>query len=308
MKKIEERVIEFGTMFNLTKEIFPCETNNRMFDRSYYSKILNGNINTTLTKEYLKNIPDVIFRTKKSLQNSIDNHKEKCPIYSTDIVMPQHQHIISTNDDNLLFMKKYLPQYLPAYEGFAKDIQRSDFWRYSIVYYYGGIYVDMDVEIFQPIETWIQLNENSYHESFTGNINVIIGYEALLPGIFQQFTQWVFASSPKHPMMKFVLDYISNEFNRTKNQTNNLNPKNEDILITTGPIIWSKAIETYLNENYKVNNIYDFTKGNKIIGDIYIAPVNGFGCGVEHSHSRHVSKCQAPDVLLLHHFRGSWRQ
>ena len=37
---------------------------------------------------------------------------------------------------------------------FPVKVMKTDFWRYAVLYEYGGIYADLDIEPKRPIEEW----------------------------------------------------------------------------------------------------------------------------------------------------------
>jgi len=51
------------------------------------------------------------------------------------------------------FMESDFPDLLPLYRSFPMDVQRWDFVRYLILYRYGGLYVDMDYECIEPMDS-----------------------------------------------------------------------------------------------------------------------------------------------------------
>lgn len=53
------------------------------------------------------------------------------------------------------FLKTYYPDFIPVYESYLYDIQRSYVLRYLILYTFGGLYVDMDCECVEPVDLLI---------------------------------------------------------------------------------------------------------------------------------------------------------
>jgi Glycosyltransferase sugar-binding region containing DXD motif len=41
-----------------------------------------------------------------------------------------------------------------TYKSFPLGVMRADLWRYVILYYYGGIYADIDVDCWRPLKNW----------------------------------------------------------------------------------------------------------------------------------------------------------
>ena len=53
-------------------------------------------------------------------------------------------------DDNAIvdFMKSKMPEYINVFNNLPYTIQKIDFFRYLAIYYYGGVYLDLDMDIF----------------------------------------------------------------------------------------------------------------------------------------------------------------
>ncbi|KAG5953839.1 hypothetical protein E4U53_001912 [Claviceps sorghi] len=54
-------------------------------------------------------------------------------------------HILWTDATARNFIRDIYPAFLPTYDGYPYNIQRVDSFRYFVLYYYGGIYLDLDV-------------------------------------------------------------------------------------------------------------------------------------------------------------------
>ena len=56
-------------------------------------------------------------------------------------------------DDNIdTFINTVVPEYKDTYENLPHKIQKIDFFRYLAVYYYGGIYLDLDILLEQSLD------------------------------------------------------------------------------------------------------------------------------------------------------------
>lgn len=51
------------------------------------------------------------------------------------------------------FMDGYFPELIPIYNEFRYLVQRRDAIRYLILYHIGGLYVDLDYECLEPIDS-----------------------------------------------------------------------------------------------------------------------------------------------------------
>ena len=69
---------------------------------------------------------------------------------------PQYTYTLWDDADNLAFVKKEFPWFLPTYEGYDVEIKRADAIRYMFLYTYGGIYADMDFECLKPFDELLE--------------------------------------------------------------------------------------------------------------------------------------------------------
>src|SRR4029077_5740316 len=66
--------------------------------------------------------------------------------------MPDWEYTLMTDEDNLAFVKHHFPEYLDIYLSFPYPIQRADCIRYMYLYIHGGIYMDLDYEVLEPLD------------------------------------------------------------------------------------------------------------------------------------------------------------
>ena len=60
---------------------------------------------------------------------------------------PHWQYWFWTKESQEKFLRERYPKYLPQYLDYELDIQRADMIRFLILYEFGGIYADLDVEV-----------------------------------------------------------------------------------------------------------------------------------------------------------------
>jgi mannosyltransferase OCH1-like enzyme len=51
------------------------------------------------------------------------------------------------------FLKHYYPDWFSKFMAYEQPIQRADFFRWAVLYHYGGVYADMDCRCQKPIES-----------------------------------------------------------------------------------------------------------------------------------------------------------
>lgn len=71
-------------------------------------------------------------------------------------------YVLMTDDDNLIFVRKYFPDFLNTYNSFPYPIQRADAIRYLWFYVNGGLYLDLDIEILKPLDPLFYVKADVY--------------------------------------------------------------------------------------------------------------------------------------------------
>lgn len=187
---------------------------------------------------------------------------------------------------------------LSYYENLTNGGEKSDFWRYCIIYLFGGVYTDSDTYCNVPMDNWIK-----HHDLILGieaNVEVDIAKTFGMDRLGYEYNNkiitvcnWTFAAKPKHDFFKGLIVDICN------NRTN-------EVLLNTGPGRMTKhAIKYFSNVNFEDLNHKDLIKGKSILFNI-----NKFGSNQSHSNSfKNYSNpfdCD-DDVYVVHMFDGSWR-
>ena len=84
---------------------------------------------------------------------------------------------------------------LQVYDNFPLNVMRADTCRLLVVYYYGGIYRDLDVDWVRPLSDWFMFNASS---------RIQIGAETS-----RDLCNWFFGATRYHPCLASVIDLIA---------------------------------------------------------------------------------------------------
>ena len=161
-------------------------------------------------------------------------------------------------------------------------VAKVDFWRYLVLYKYGGVYLDMDSNI-----------ENSLDELIKDDDQAIVTCE----GGPDYYVQWALIFSKQHPILKKTIDLVVN------NIKNNSYPN--DIHKMTGPTVYTRAIneintELFNNETIirsQINKNTDINyKSNNTSYRLYGIDYNEYFC-FKHK-----------DIRYLYNNKKHWRQ
>lgn len=166
---------------------------------------------------YSKKLPDPITEIINFTKNNNKNYKYNF-FDDNDII-----DFIKTEYDSEIFY-----YYSKLQVGAAK----ADFWRYLVLYKFGGVYLDLDSLINIPIDDIIK---NSDKSLITRENNI------------GSFVQWAMFYEKKHIILEKTINAVIKNIR---------NYKKEQLDLVTGPPVLSKVIEehySYLNLN---NTLY----------------------------------------------------
>jgi mannosyltransferase OCH1-like enzyme len=183
-----------------------------------------------------------------------------------DLVMKMRSH--NPNAKNLFFVDEnieqfvlmFFPTYFDAFKRFRYTIQRIDFFRYLAVYHYGGLYLDLDMDIvkgFDDLDRSKAIFPIETRDPESGSI--LIG-------------NYAFYAPPNHPFLLHIINSIVNpiitETEIQAAQQGHGDPKEHVyVYFTTGPELVTKAYHTYAGNDvillepsggYKANRFGDY--------------------------------------------------
>jgi mannosyltransferase OCH1-like enzyme len=144
--------------------------------------------------------------------------RQKIDGYKT--MNPEYTYFLYSDQDMDRFVDEHYPgEIADCYHRLNIIVAKVDFWRYLVLYKYGGVYLDMDSEIKCPLHSFI-CDEDSAIITAEGNPNM--------------FVQWALIFAKGHPILKKTIELI------VDNIKNNRYPN--DIHKMTGPTVYSRAI------------------------------------------------------------------
>ncbi|KAI0965600.1 glycosyltransferase sugar-binding region DXD domain-containing protein-containing protein [Xylaria arbuscula] len=177
----------------------------------------------------------------------------------------------------------------------------------------GGVYTDVDTEALKPIDLWVPMEYRDQARAVIGiEFDQLDGVPWLEIPHRLQFCQWSIAAAPGHPVfMKMahhtidVLESLAAERNVT---LDHLELSSPEVMTSSGPASWTDVVLEQLKEmNQNITDVTDFSgmksTGPRLVGDILILTIDGFGMGQQHSDS--TNDDTIPEAALLRHkFRG----
>lgn len=174
-------------------------------------------------------------------------------------------------------VRREFPGCLDAYDRLPFAVQRADFFRYLVVYRYGGLYADVDMECLKPFERFFALRGAvfSIEARMTAARQRELGY--LRPF---QIANCIFAAEPSDPFLGHVIDRIVALVDRLRDRSLG------DVEDVTGPRMLTRAFFEAAPASVTVVN------------QIYWIPPR------EYPRIYPLNK----NMYARHHFMGSWKE
>ena len=147
---------------------------------------------------------------------------------------PDYEYYLYDDQDCRDFLlNNFGKEYLMAFDNLIPGAFKCDFWRYAILYLYGGVYVDIDLTPLVPFNQMIDPEDefvSVVDKDTWGGQNAI--YQAFI------------ACAPKHPILKHALKLCFYNI-ITKRETNYI----ENGFNLTGPTMFGQSINIFWNKD-----------------------------------------------------------
>jgi inositol phosphorylceramide mannosyltransferase catalytic subunit len=152
---------------------------------------------------------------------------------------PNAKHLLFTDNNIVAFIQTFFPKYYDVFAQMKYKIQQIDFFRYLAIYYYGGLYLDMDMDIHQSFDT-LDREKCIFPVEIGGSDDMLIG-------------NYAFYAPARHPFLRHIINCIVDsaidESEIHEAQKTHTDPKEHVyVYYTTGPELVTHAYKTYENK------------------------------------------------------------
>ena len=170
-------------------------------------------------------IPNIIHQTWKNEDLPPDwaSYAESWKTYH-----PAWEYRFWTDADNRALIAGSYPELLAVYDAYPYAILRADLARYCMLHRFGGVYVDMDIECLQPIES-LTKGRDCFAVLEPDAQAAHLGMSALVSNAF-------LGASPGHPFFAAVLKAIARETRQAVSH--------RDVLDLTGPLCITRVLRS----------------------------------------------------------------
>ena len=179
-------------------------------------------------------IPKIIWQTHECPYDELpDIYKVNSQTYKD---LDGWEYRYSSALDRESFISEHFPQYLHLYNHIGPGIYRADFWRYLVLYRYGGMYVDMDSRIYYDPANDFAKSVNDPNATF----NVIWASDTI-------FNNCVIMCSETNPIMKDIVETVTEKCQEFYNEGWEIFPYSRWIY-ATGPEMYSSVVNKYMDQ------------------------------------------------------------
>jgi mannosyltransferase OCH1-like enzyme len=194
-------------------------------------------------------IPKILWQTHECKYEDLpDLYKSNSMTWRNNF--PDWEYRYHSAEDRENFIKQYYPELLFLYQFIKPGIYKADFWRYLVIYEFGGMYADMD-SIWDPSMVnpqWLIDFDKPLNAAINGGFRL----NKWTPPVYQN--AWLLAES-KNPVMKQVVDLLIEGCTNLYNYRNIDEPFPDSMWVhSTGPSMYTKVI----NRNLKSVHIASF--------------------------------------------------
>ena len=127
------------------------------------------------------------------------------------------------------FVLQYFPAVYPLWKSYPYAIQRVDTFRYMVLYVFGGVYIDLDLEC-------------------KFSFDKLLGHDLVLPiglgklyGVFEYFTNEFMMVTKNHPFMLRCIQRLEHVYKNTWKT----GIKHFDVFRSTGPAFITNMVKLY---------------------------------------------------------------
>ena len=150
-------------------------------------------------------IPKIFIQEWISFPNSKGKYKTsdvpkhwKSSPESIKRLMPDWKYVLINNKIGDKLIRDYFPDFLKTYESLEYPIMKVDALRYAWLYIYGGVYMDLDIELTKPLDKLFNQDADLYLVK-SGNIGSV-------------YTNSFLASKPRCKLWLDCLDEIKKPY------------------------------------------------------------------------------------------------
>ena len=150
---------------------------------------------------------------------------------------PHLEHMMWNDTEGMALIRNHYPWFYKHIGAFKTGVEKADIMRYFILYHYGGIYADLDMESVRPIEPLLERHDRHWgvalasepfdHAQNQDSRNLLVCNAMMI-------------SQPRHPFWEAVFKALLEKVPQLRHNTEDLSPVD-----TTGPVLLTRVFEKH---------------------------------------------------------------
>ncbi|KAK3581711.1 hypothetical protein CHS0354_003597 [Potamilus streckersoni] len=164
----------------------------------------------TPSKTILEDLPKSgIDRIQKIIHQKWNT--KKVPIQFKDYIksfLENHlswTHMFWTDQSTRKFINDHYPNLLSLYDNYVHPLNRADAMRYMALFYYGGVYTDLDTHSLRPLDPMIRK-----YSCFLAQEPQV--HSIVYTNFYEQAANGIMGCRKRHPFMKLVIENLNHFF------------------------------------------------------------------------------------------------
>lgn len=199
------------------------------------------------------------------------------------------------------FIRDNFPEYLELYLSYNHWIYKVDFFRYFAIYYYGGVFIDMDFECLKGIDDLLLLFKGA-QVAFPAECS---DNKTLLESPESHENNFL-VSVPKHPFWQIVFNELKREHDGVFSWPESLKAV-EEVMKRTGPFVLTRSLKQFpkerMSEIFVIPSEYLFPLSwNEAVLPKFKHDMNA----LESVHSILRAKNLPNEPFAVHYWMASW--
>jgi inositol phosphorylceramide mannosyltransferase catalytic subunit len=201
------------------------------------------NVAPGVAKYMTEKIPRRIIQTDKSADLPL---LARAAVSSLRLLNPDFEYLFFDDSQVEQFIDNEFPQYRSVFDSFAARIQRYDFFRYLVLYRFGGFYFDTDVLLASGLEDLLEFGCVFTFEHLSLNRFLCEEY-----GMDWEVGNYAFGATAGHPFLGAIIENCVRAQRQPKWSAPMLRSipsifrREYAVLATTGPGLVSRTLAEY---------------------------------------------------------------
>jgi len=160
------------------------------------------------------------------------------------------------DDDILEFIQMKMPEYYGTFCELSGKIQQIDFFRYLAIYYYGGVYLDLDIDLVRSLDDFVGMDYNCVFPIEVKNA----GDHILASQGVSLIGNYAFYAPTGHPFLKRIIDNIvtqriTHDVIKAAQENHTDDARDVYVYYRTGPMLVSQSYVDYQKEQNDVRGV-----------------------------------------------------